>query len=714
MCDYRQLDTANIVRNFDNEEVKQLLKSIGPVRRKLVLKKIKKYLRNIGLGKENVRKGIIQIMTRPQIVIAKTQTYNPRYEKENHVIENGTEAEGCDFDQILSTKSSHSNSNDDERITLHEEYPLNEPYNIESAIVFNNFLSKPVIENAAKSTIQNLQLDLVAPDSTEEIPSIKQNLLCSTISNSNHNELSNNIFNNQKIKKRNSLSEATTPQPYKCAKRFRSKSSDLSTNKKDSKSILSIKLTLIRDKSNQKNWINLENIKTIAGTDKNIGNVRRNECSNVIEENEITPLQNMCVLPTEIVSEEVPELERYNFENRSIVRNINNFNNCLSPYLRNFVKKRSSSLRDVINMDSDCDSLCKRRKFSDYSTIDMQKNNINNCIDLVKSSLENNLHVKESLLQSKLSNDYSKKLLPKMDPCILNPYNFLNNNDNNKNISVDQNVHANITLSLSSPLKKIVSASLFASNQNEFLDLSQDNYLASGRKYMDSMTEDFSDLNRREEVMTETDNNHIKVTLLKEYMKQVRSNNTDKELHDNDRSSINLKLNMGKESNGVNKITGETENKLKCNINSLENKNMTINLKKIDVHEMENNTSVIDIETIGMEKNQDRSNTNSPDSQEMCIIDIVDSPLNRDQVLPDSTGLDEHLEGGDFDFATSIKKIKQNSDSDNEYDVDSDCDVEINDQESIEYSINMESRDDNVNLINKMTVETNAPKTDDD
>jgi hypothetical protein len=43
MCDYKQLDTANIVRNFDNEEVKELLKSIGPVRRKLVLKKVSAY-----------------------------------------------------------------------------------------------------------------------------------------------------------------------------------------------------------------------------------------------------------------------------------------------------------------------------------------------------------------------------------------------------------------------------------------------------------------------------------------------------------------------------------------------------------------------------------------------------------------------------------------------------------------------------------------------
>jgi hypothetical protein len=749
--------------------------------------------------------------------------------------------------------------------------------NIDNANALNHLLSKPVIENATKNKTQELELNLVAPDSTEEISNIEQNFSCSTISNSNNNELRNNIFNIQKVKKRNSLSEAATPQQYKCVKRFRSKSSDLSTNKKDSNNILSIKLTLIRDKSNQKNWINLDNVKTNAtNLEENAidsVNVIRNEHINQTTENRITPVQSVYNSTMKIDSTEVPELEENNeFENRCIVKNINNFENCLSPYLKNLVKKRNSSLRDVIHVDSDCNNLCKRRKFSDYPTIDKTQENINNPTDLVQSSSENNLQVKESLSLNKLSNNYSKKLLPKMDPCILNN-NFLDNNENNQTVCTIQNVHAsnNTTLSLSLPLNKILSTSLSTSNANEFLnssksscstsrntdgDLTNENYCDhnsdSSLKVMDPEIEanslkesdgnievdhnsNIEDLKKRDnyihtiaeasldneisqdnlleneellinkncqhaisdsqqqktdleignkastqislenettienlelellkknelnmnseennlklqstefcknnktelnkaeenivinstidvevhkskENMTEADNIHINTVSPKESLKNANSDNKDLESHDKNMSNISLNLNINKECKELDfcvddKVTSAIENLLKSNIKPLENGKAIVNVKKIDTNPNKK-TSVIEIAT---KETGDRSSTNSPDSQEMCIINIADSPLNGDQILPDSTGLDEHLEGGDFDFLQSIQKIKHNLDSDDDYNVDSDCDVEINDHESIEYSINMENTEENINLDNKITIASDASKTD--
>ncbi|OXU24715.1 hypothetical protein TSAR_004290 [Trichomalopsis sarcophagae] len=65
----------DIVKNANDVWVEQFLRKISPLRQRRVFKKIKAYLREKGLSKEDVKKGIIQIMTKPRVPLAKIEMY---------------------------------------------------------------------------------------------------------------------------------------------------------------------------------------------------------------------------------------------------------------------------------------------------------------------------------------------------------------------------------------------------------------------------------------------------------------------------------------------------------------------------------------------------------------------------------------------------------------------------------------------------------------
>ncbi|XP_076675094.1 uncharacterized protein LOC143372610 isoform X2 [Andrena cerasifolii] len=64
---------------FDNLVLKRLLYSLGPVRRCELLKKLKTDLQNLGLSRKQVRRGLIQLATRPLVVLTRQQTARRRY-----------------------------------------------------------------------------------------------------------------------------------------------------------------------------------------------------------------------------------------------------------------------------------------------------------------------------------------------------------------------------------------------------------------------------------------------------------------------------------------------------------------------------------------------------------------------------------------------------------------------------------------------------------
>ena len=90
-------------------------------------------------------------------------------------------------------------------------------------------------------------------------------------------------------------------------------------------------------------------------------------------------------------------------------------------------------------------------------------------------------------------------------------------------------------------------------------------------------------------------------------------------------------------------------------------------------------------------------------------LNIENSVMNVDQVLPDSTGTVENLEGGDFDFHTSIHTGKLNSDDDydDDYYVDSDYSPE---NSSIGYTSNIGNNYVNEDLINTSSLNESIGK----
>lgn len=79
---------------FDNFVLKRWLRSIGPVRRSEVLKKLKTDLENLGLSRKQVHRGLMQLATKPHVVLTRQPLYrkcglkNLENERENKIVDN--------------------------------------------------------------------------------------------------------------------------------------------------------------------------------------------------------------------------------------------------------------------------------------------------------------------------------------------------------------------------------------------------------------------------------------------------------------------------------------------------------------------------------------------------------------------------------------------------------------------------------------------------
>ncbi|XP_031776354.1 protein PF14_0175-like isoform X2 [Apis florea] len=79
---------------FDNFVLKRWLRSIGPVRRSEVLKKLKTDLENLGLSRKQVHQGLMQLATKPHVVLTRQSLYrkcglkNLENERENKIVDN--------------------------------------------------------------------------------------------------------------------------------------------------------------------------------------------------------------------------------------------------------------------------------------------------------------------------------------------------------------------------------------------------------------------------------------------------------------------------------------------------------------------------------------------------------------------------------------------------------------------------------------------------
>ncbi|KZC10661.1 hypothetical protein WN55_00413, partial [Dufourea novaeangliae] len=81
MTETGQTESVVMSVNFDNLVFKRWLHCVGPVRRCELLKKLKTHLQNLGLSRRQVRRGLIQLATKPRVVLTRqpaVRRYGPR------------------------------------------------------------------------------------------------------------------------------------------------------------------------------------------------------------------------------------------------------------------------------------------------------------------------------------------------------------------------------------------------------------------------------------------------------------------------------------------------------------------------------------------------------------------------------------------------------------------------------------------------------------
>ncbi|OAD61364.1 Putative serine/threonine-protein kinase F31E3.2 [Eufriesea mexicana] len=97
--------------NFNNFTLKRWLHSIGPVRRCEVLKKLKADLENLGLSRRRVHRGLIQLATKPRVVL----TWQPPHRKCGSKILLENEGENRVVDSCKTNASNLQQKNEDVR-----------------------------------------------------------------------------------------------------------------------------------------------------------------------------------------------------------------------------------------------------------------------------------------------------------------------------------------------------------------------------------------------------------------------------------------------------------------------------------------------------------------------------------------------------------------------------------------------------------------------